>query len=115
MDYDDTISSDTGEDYDKIHSIYSDIVKSSSETSVIKKIKKKSPIEKILTYLLNWKIVFVIFLIIILLFIIGGNEFLKNIIKTQKYNTYGSGMISFFIYCISLNMFIGFFTISFYF
>ena len=109
MSYDDNI----GENYDKIHSIYSDIVK--SDTDILKKPKTKSKIEDFLVYLFDWKFVFFFLFTVIVLFTIASNEIRKLLIKFKLYDVYGTDMISFFIYGIIINMFIGLFILTFYF
>ena len=46
---------------------------------------------------------------------ISSNEIIKLLKKNNLYSSYGINMISFFIYCITINMFIALFTICFYF
>jgi len=108
------ITSGLGKQYDNIHSIYSDIV-TDTKTSVVEKTKPPSPFEKLLLYLLNWKIVFGVSFVMIIVFVVISDKGIKSLESLNKYNTYGINMMSLFVYSLVINLFISLFIFSFYF
>lgn len=108
------ITSDLGKQYDNIHSIYSDIVKD-TKTSVVEKTKPPSSFEKLLLYLLNWKIVFGVTFVMIIMFVVISDKGIKSLAALNIYNTYGVNMMSFFVYSLVINLFISLFIFTFYF
>ena len=111
----DTSTSELGEDYDYLHSLYTKYTTSDDKTLVSKKKEKPNKIEEFLLYFFDWKIVFGVLLTITLLSAIGLNKLYLHFDKINIYSPYGLNMISFFYYGVIINMFIGLCVISFYF
>ena len=119
MSYDDpnidTSTSELGEDYDYLHSLYTKYTTSDDKTLVSKQKEKPSKLEEFLLYFFDWKIVFGVLMTITLFSAIGLNKLYLYFDKINIYSPYGLDMISFFYYGIIINMFIGLSVISFYF
>ena len=99
--------------YDKVHSVYSDIVK--DKTSISKEKVESSKFEKLLMFFLDWKVVFGVFGSIIIAIAIIADKSIKYLESLQKYSEYGVKMMSLFVYGLVINLFLTLFTITFYF
>jgi len=111
----DTSTSEMGQDYDYLKSMYTKYTASDSKTLISEQKKKENKIEQFLLNFFDWRVVFGVLLTITLLSSIGLNKLYEHLKYINIYTPYGLDMISYFYYGVIINMFIMVFTISFYF
>ncbi len=111
----DTSTSELGQDYDYLKSVYTKYTTSDSNTLISQQKKKENKLEEFLLNIFDWRVVFGVLLAITLLSSIGLNKLYEHFKYINIYTPYGLDMISYFYYGVIINMFIMVFTISFYF
>ena len=109
-----TVVSDTiGQNYDKVKSLYNTYT---SHVTIKKTNKKETTyLDQLFIYVFNWKIVFLVLLLVALCLLVVLRKIYENIKELSFYDTYGLEVISFSLYIIAINLFFAVFTISHYF
>ena len=99
-----TVVSDTiGQNYDKVKSLYNTYT---SHVNIKKTNKKETTyLDQLFIYVFNWKIVFLVLLLVALCLLVVLRKIYENIKELSFYDTYGLEVISFSLYIIAINLF----------